>query len=80
MTCRECENAPTRLCVACYEREQYGEQWHYVEQAVWVPVTSPNDRLMVAGWVRDWKEWAAREMRVELGYTLTQKAPPKESL
>lgn len=37
MTCRECENAPTRLCVACYEREQYGEQY---------PVPMPRDAVL----------------------------------
>ena len=42
MTCRECESGPGRLCVACYEREQYGE----LSSAF-----GPN-------WARDWKKWA----------------------
>ncbi len=50
MTCRECENAPTRLCVACYEREQYGEQWQYVPRSI-------------AEWRRWAKEWAFKRMR-----------------
>lgn len=69
MTCRECENAPTRLCVACYEREQYGEQgrdWRAV-------LRLRQDEFMNA-------DGRVVHRSVPGYWTSTRKAPPKESL
>lgn len=71
MTCSECENGPTRLCVACYERELYGEQYHY--------------KLRNAGeygrWLKEWRwHWEKTYGPAVRAAFSTRKAPPKESL